>query len=333
MKAVTLLALRLCTGLYLLAWGALKFSSPEQAIEISDRFYGGQFSNPVGQLAFGTVAGVIGIFVILGFLRAFSYSAQTLFLGVGAAAVGTSVFKPLLSNFDAAAFVDAATVFVPCLTMFLISLVPFVFWREDFIALDLDQIGDLERRGASKAEPVVAAVPTLEAATEEDHGHGEPAFEPEAAPAPEVVEEAAAMEEEHPAAEEAMEDHAEAVEAEPEHAEAEAHAEAVEEAAGHHDPAHEEPVAEMAEAAEEPVAPEVEAHAEAVAEHEEAASVDEPHEDHADIAHAVEAQHEGEAHAEHDEPEPAGEAPAEDEHVDHGAIVHADKHHEAHAAH
>ncbi|HEX7775482.1 MAG TPA: hypothetical protein VF449_03030 [Parvibaculum sp.] len=42
MKAATLLVLRLCTGLYLMAWGAVKFVSPDRAIEISDKFYGGR---------------------------------------------------------------------------------------------------------------------------------------------------------------------------------------------------------------------------------------------------------------------------------------------------
>jgi hypothetical protein len=196
MKAVTLLALRLCTGLYLVAWGAFKFASPERAVEISDKIYGGQFSNPVGQLALGAAAGVIGIFVILGFLRAFSYSAQAVILGFGAAAVGKAVFQPLIGNFDAVALIDAATVFLPSFTLFLLSLVPFVFWREDFVALDLDQIGDLEKRhGSPKAEPAIAAAPTVEALAEDVRS------EPEAEPEPEVeavevapVEEEAAVE-------------------------------------------------------------------------------------------------------------------------------------------
>lgn len=192
MKAFTLLLLRLCTGLYLIAWGAVKFVHPERAIEISNRFYGSDFNNPVVQLAFGVVAGVIGIFVILGFLRRFSYSVQAVILGVSAAAVGKALFQPLISDFHVVLLIDAATGFVPSLTLFIASLIPFAFWKYDFVALDLDEIGDVEKRKmkAAQAAPVAAAAATT--VVDASEGHAEVASEAVEEAAVEEVQEAPA---------------------------------------------------------------------------------------------------------------------------------------------
>lgn len=302
MKAVTLLALRLCTGLYLLAWGAVKFANPERAIDISDKFYGGQFNNPVAQLALGAVAGVIGIFVILGFLRAFSYAAQAVILGFSAAAVGKSVFQPLVGHFEVTALIDAATVFVPSLAFFAVSLLPFVFWKEDFVALDLDEIGDLEKRNAPEAAPAMAAAASAAEAHAEEHAPHE------------------AQHEEHVAAGEAHADEATVEEAH------EAEGEPV-----HDEPAHDEPAAEAhAEAAHAEPEPVAEAPAQ------EAPSED-MHAAEPEVAEAHDDGHEvhGEAHESHGEEGPAhGDGHAEEadrEHVAHAA--HGGERHEAHAAH
>lgn len=236
MKAVALLALRLCTGLYLIAWGAVKFVHPERAIEISNRFYGSDFNNPVVQLAFGVVAGVIGIFVILGFLRRFSYSVQAVILGVSAAAVGKALFQPLISDFHVVLLIDAATGFVPAFALFIAALLPFAFWKDDLVALDLDEIGDIEKRKmkAAPAAPVAAAATGFDASGE----HAEAAVEEaqDAAPADLAP---------------AVEAHAEAVPADPEPVVEEPVAEAhVVEASAVEAPAHEdqagEPEAEQA---------------------------------------------------------------------------------------
>lgn len=198
MKASTSLLFRLATGLYLLVWSVVKLQSTERAIEISDKLYLGRLSTPVIQHGLGALGGVLAIFVILGFLRRFSYPVQALTLAVGAAALVRTTAIPV----DLATGVESAIALVPSVALVLAALVPLVWKKDDVVSLDSFLAwaeGRLAKNeGAGIAAPAVmaAVVAHEEAPVHRDEMPVTPAAEVHA-PATEEVHGAA------PAAEEA----------------------------------------------------------------------------------------------------------------------------------
>jgi hypothetical protein len=262
----------------------MKLIDTGSAIRISDELYGGLFSNPVVQHGLGALGGVLGLFVILGFLRGFTYLAQALVLALGVGVLAKTHAAPV----DLAGGIDLTTALVPYLALFVAAVVPLLAKADDFLSLDvfLDWAGHRLARD-EKAAPAVtaAAAEAASVVAEEAEPYAEPVYEAPAYEEP-VYEE--------PAADQRVVEH---VEAEEVHAEAAAEevpveAPVIEEAAAE-EPAPEELAAE-APPAEEPV---VEALAEPV--HVEAAVEEAP----AVEAPAVEEA----AHEEHAEAEPAPE--------------------------
>lgn len=160
MKAFALFLLRLATGLYLVAWAGVKLVDTGRAIDISDKFYLGYFSTPAIQHGLGVAAAVLGIFAALGFWRVIAYPVQALVLGVAAAAVAKAV---IVTPVDLANGIEAATLLLPTLAVFLLSLAQLVWWKDDFLTLDrfIDwRLADLSREasyGAALAAPVAVA--------------------------------------------------------------------------------------------------------------------------------------------------------------------------------
>lgn len=194
MRALTSLLLRFATGLYLLAWSVVKLQSTERAIEISDKLYLGQLSTPVIQHGLGALGGVLGLFVVLGFFRRFSYSVQALVLAAGVAALVRTTAIPA----DLAAGIDAATALLPYAALVLAALAPLVWKKDDVVSLD-SLLAWAEGRlakdeGAGVAAPAIVAA-SVAAAHEEAPAHRE---EMPAAPAAEAH--APATEEVHGAA-------------------------------------------------------------------------------------------------------------------------------------
>lgn len=199
MKAFALFLLRLATGSYLVAWALVKLVSPERAIGISDKFYLGYFSTPAIQQGLGALAAVFGIFVALGFWRILSYPVQALALGLAAAAVAKGV---IVTPVDLVNGIEAATLLLPTLAVFLLSVVPLVWWKDDFLTLDrfIDwRLADLSREssyGAALAAPVAAAAveaESVEAESVEVEAVEAKAVEVEAEPAAPIVEEEPAL--------------------------------------------------------------------------------------------------------------------------------------------
>lgn len=309
MKAFTLFLVRLLTGSYLVAFAGMKVLDVDGAISLSDRLYFGYFSTALLQHGLAALGAVLGIFVILGFLRAFSYSVQALVFLLASAAFGYSLIGPMVDagTVETALAFEAATYLIPMLALLVLALVPLVFWSNDWLSLDTfvsSRVTGLAKEKADKA--ALAAVPAA------------------AAVAVAAVEEASASDEiahEEPAAEApAHDDHGHA---EPAHA-APVHEEPVHEEAAHEEPAHAE--TEHAAHAEEA---EVVAHVEEG--HETPAAAEAAHDDHGHDEHVVEHEapaadaHAEETHAEevHDD----GHAP----HVDHAVAAahgdHAEPHH------
>ncbi|MCE9648544.1 MAG: hypothetical protein K8R18_02865 [Parvibaculum sp.] len=209
MKAFTLFLFRLVTGAYLVAWGLVKLVSTERAIDISETFYLGRFNDPAMQHGLGMAAMALGIFVALGFWRILSSPIQALVLAVAAAAVAKAV---IVTPVDLANGIEAATLLLPTLCVFLLSLAPLVWWKNDVLTLDRFvnwRLADLSREMAD-AKTLI-----------------KPAMAVAAAPEPEVEAEYV----EAAPVEDVAEEH---VEAAPVENVAEEHVETVEETAGEH---------------------------------------------------------------------------------------------------
>lgn len=201
MKASTSLLFRLATGLYLLVWSVVKLQSTGRAIEISDKLYLGRLSTPVIQHGLGALGGVLAIFVILGFLRRFSYPVQTLTLAVGAAALVRTTAIPV----DLATGVESAIALVPSVVLVLAALVPLVWKKDDVVSLDSflawaeGRLTRDEGAGAATAAVAVAAVAPEEVPVQREETPPAPALETHAPATEETPGEAPAAEEAAPA--------------------------------------------------------------------------------------------------------------------------------------
>ncbi|MDO8288152.1 MAG: hypothetical protein Q7T44_02935 [Parvibaculum sp.] len=237
MKAFVLFLVRIVTGASLIAWSAAKVLDTPAAIQVSDQLYMGYASTPVAQHGLAALGAVLGVFVILGFLKTFSYSVQFIVLLVAAVALArVNVVLPV----ELASGVASATLLLPSIALALLALSLIVWLKDDFFALDgfinfrkKDLAQDAVHAAALSA-PVAAAVAHEEPA-HDDHGH-------DAAPVhAEPVHEAHAHEEhahEEPAHEEPAhghDDHGHAPHGEEPHA---VHAEPAHEEHGHDDHGH-----------------------------------------------------------------------------------------------
>lgn len=69
MKAISLLLLRVSTGVYLMLWGRVKLGSKDMAVSVSDKYYNGQISGDFINYTLGAAEVGIGLFVALGVFR------------------------------------------------------------------------------------------------------------------------------------------------------------------------------------------------------------------------------------------------------------------------
>jgi len=134
MKALSLLLLRISTGLLLILWGFIKVGSPERAISVSDRYYFGFISAEGMQTGLGAAEIVLGLLVILGLLRKFTYPLQAIVLFLGVALIWQHILDPLgLWLVDEE---NRRTLFFPSLCVFFATLVPLAFKDYDSLSLD-----------------------------------------------------------------------------------------------------------------------------------------------------------------------------------------------------
>ena len=134
MKALSLLFLRVSTGLLLVLWGLIKIGEPNVAVRVSEKYYGGVVSADMLQLPFGLLQVAVGGLVILGLFRRFVYPLQALILIVGALAIwkylldpyGRWLLTPETSNI----------LFFPSLAVAAATLVLIAFKDDDTLTLD-----------------------------------------------------------------------------------------------------------------------------------------------------------------------------------------------------
>lgn len=132
MKAISLLLLRLSTGIYLILWGTVKLGSKGMAVSVSDKYYNGLISGDFINYALGGFEVLIGLLVVLGLFRSISYFGQLGFYLVGALAIITSLVDP----FGVYLASSAKLTFFPSWTLLFASLVLIAFKDEDTITLD-----------------------------------------------------------------------------------------------------------------------------------------------------------------------------------------------------
>ena len=141
MKSVSLLLLRLGTGLLLVLWGSVRLTAPEAGPGLANTYYGGLASAEALQVAFGAVEAALGLLVCLGLFRKVAYPAQAILLVLGMLAIGKYLLDPMgLWLMDSE---SSQILFFPSITVAAATLVLIAFREFDTLSLD----AKLSRRG------------------------------------------------------------------------------------------------------------------------------------------------------------------------------------------
>lgn len=138
MKSISLLLMRVGTGLLLVIWGLIKVASPEIGVHVSDTYYGGVVSMQALQMPWGIVQIIVGAAVVLGLLRKITYPLQAIILGVGLLAIWKYILDPMglyLLDED-----TRQVLFFPSLAVFAGTLILMAFRDDDTLSLD-DKLG------------------------------------------------------------------------------------------------------------------------------------------------------------------------------------------------
>ena len=132
MKALSLLLLRLSTGIYLILWGVVKFNA-DRAAGVSDRFYGGVISGETISLVLGCAQILLGVIVVLGLFRLVAYWGQVLWYLAGIIPIMVFIVDPL-----ALYLVDppGRLTFFPSTTLLFASLIMVAFKEYDTMSVD-----------------------------------------------------------------------------------------------------------------------------------------------------------------------------------------------------
>ena len=132
MKAISLLLLRLSTGIYLMLWGLVKLGSKDMAVNVSEKYYNGMISGDFINYTLGGAEVLLGLLVALGLFRSVAYYGQLAFYLVGALAIITSLIDP----FGAYIAASAKLTFFPSWTLLFASFVLIAFKSDDTFSLD-----------------------------------------------------------------------------------------------------------------------------------------------------------------------------------------------------
>ena len=131
MKQTRLLLLRLSTGLYLVAWGLVKFKI-DVAASVSDTYYKGLISGQTLSFVLGGLQVLLGLFVCLGLFRKLAYPAQLIWYFAGAVPIIAYLIDPL-----GLYLVDPPKLtFFPSWTLLFASMVMLAFKEYDHYSVD-----------------------------------------------------------------------------------------------------------------------------------------------------------------------------------------------------
>ena len=134
MKAISLLILRVSTGLLLIVWALVRLGAPEIGANVSDKYYGGLGNAAMIQTIWGIALLVIGVLCILGLWRKYSYAAQAVVLVTGALAIWKYLLDPL--GLYLLTRETSQILFFPSLGMAAATLVLLAFRDEDTLSVD-----------------------------------------------------------------------------------------------------------------------------------------------------------------------------------------------------
>jgi len=134
LKSGSLLLLRIGTGLLLALWGALRVTAPAAGPGLATKYYSGFMGMQTIQIAFGLFEILVGLLVVLGFLRRFAYPLQALILVPGALMLWRYLLDPMglyLLDKD-----SSQILFFPSITLAAAALVLIAFRDADRWSLD-----------------------------------------------------------------------------------------------------------------------------------------------------------------------------------------------------
>jgi len=98
MKSISLLLLRLSTGIYLILWGLLKIIATEKAAGVSQKYYAGILDGQLLNYGLGGLQIAVGLLVCLGLFRVFSYTAQPVWYVAGILPIMFYILDPFGLN-------------------------------------------------------------------------------------------------------------------------------------------------------------------------------------------------------------------------------------------
>ena len=134
MKAVSLLLLRIGTGVLCILWGFVRLGEPSMGPRLAEKYYGGLASAQALQSAWGVFLVVVGALCVLGLFRKIAYPAQALILVGGALAIWKFLVDPL--GMWLLAREDSQLLFFPSVTVAAATLVLIAFQKDDSYSLD-----------------------------------------------------------------------------------------------------------------------------------------------------------------------------------------------------
>lgn len=134
MKAISLLLLRLSTGLLLIIWGAVRLGAPDVGKHVSDTYYSGIGNAFAIQTIWGIALLIIGTLCVAGLWRRYSYVAQAVVLVTGALAIWKYLLDPL--GLYLLTRETSQILFFPSLGMAAATIVLIAFRDDDTLSLD-----------------------------------------------------------------------------------------------------------------------------------------------------------------------------------------------------
>ncbi len=134
-KALSLLFLRISTGLLCVIWGLIRIAEPKAGVGVNSKYYGGLMADVSWQTPWGIFLLIVGLLTILGLFRKYAYPLQAAILCVGALAIWKYLLDPLgLYLLDRE---SSQVLFFPSLGMAAATLVLITFRSDDAYALDV----------------------------------------------------------------------------------------------------------------------------------------------------------------------------------------------------
>lgn len=132
MKEISLLLLRVSTGIYLILWGAVKIVAQDMAAKVSDTYYGGLISAESINLVLGSLQVLLGLLVVLGLFRRVSYLLQAGWYLAGLIPIWAYIIDPF------AVYIAEAPklTFFPSTTLLFASVVIIAFKEFDTLSID-----------------------------------------------------------------------------------------------------------------------------------------------------------------------------------------------------